>query len=167
MLDTLDKPVLSFVNPKLIVVNSELTVKDAASVMVDSGVDSVLVFENSKVVGILTNKDIISDVVAKGQDPSKIQIRKIMRHPIIEIHKNASVRTAIELMKKHNIRRLVVKDDLRTIGTISQKKIVGDLEKFSIAIPELESPTSISCPYCKTSFDNQQKLLWHIEKNHI
>lgn len=166
-IEMLNESVEKFTKRELIVVSSELTVTDAAKMMVESNVDSVLVFENDKVIGIITNKDILAKVVSKGKDPSKISVKEITRQPLIKIHKDAKVREAIELMKKHDIRRLVVTDDKRTIGIISQKKMVGDLNDYAIALPELEMPDKIRCPYCKSMFDDKQKMSKHIDDIHI
>ena len=165
--ETLDEPISKFTNPKVIAASSDLTVTDAAKVMYDSKVDSVLVFENDSVIGIVTDKDILGEVVTKGIDPSKISLKEITHKPIIKIHKNAKVREAIELMNKHDIRRLMVEDDQRTIGTISRKKIVGDMNEYAIALPELEIPNKIKCPYCSSQFDNKQILSSHIDGIHI
>ncbi len=163
----LDESISKFVKKELIVASSELTVSDATKIMVESNVDSILVFEDDKVIGIITNKDILSNVVAKGIDPSKISVKKIMHSPLVKIHKDAKVREAIELMKKHDIRRLIVTDDKRTIGEISQKKIVGDMNDYAIVLPELETPRIIRCPYCDSVFDNKLNLSKHMDDIHI
>lgn len=165
--DMLNEPLSKYTNPKLMAVSSELTVTDAAKVMNESRVDSVLVFENDSVIGIVTDKDIIGEVVAKGIDPSKITMKEITHKPIIKIHKDSKVKDAIALMNKHDIRRLIVEDDKRTIGVISRKKIVGDMNEFAIALPELEMPNKIKCPYCSSEFDDKQTLSSHIDQIHI
>jgi len=166
-IEMLNEPLSKYTNPKLIAVSSELTVTDAAKVMNESKVDSVLVFENESVIGIVTDKDILGGVVAKGIDPSKITIKEITHKPVIKIHKDAKVKDAIELMTKHDIRRLIVEDDQRNIGIISRKKIVGDMNEYAIALPELEIPNKIKCPYCSSEFDDKQTLSSHIDSIHI
>ena len=163
----LNEPLSKYTNPKIMAVSSELTVADAAKVMSDSKTDSVLVFENDSVIGIVTDKDIISGVVAKGTDPSKISIKEITQKPVIKIRNDATVKDAIDLMNKHDIRRLIVEDDQRTVGTISRKKIVGDMGELSIALPELEIPDKIKCPYCSSEFDDKEVLSKHIDSIHI
>lgn len=163
----LDEPISKFVKKELIVASSELTVADATKIMIDSNVDSILIFEDDKVVGIITNKDVLSMVVAKRIDPSRISVKEIMHKPLIKIHKDSKVRSAIELMKKHDIRRLIVTDDARTIGTISQKKIVGDMNDYAIVLPELETPKMIRCPYCESVFDDKLVLSRHMDDIHI
>ncbi|MFB5597623.1 MAG: cyclic nucleotide-binding/CBS domain-containing protein [Nitrosopumilaceae archaeon] len=163
----LNESVSKFTNPELTVVASEVTVTDAAKVMTDRRIDSILVFENDEVIGIVTNKDILTDVVAKGLDPSKVTIKEITHQPLIKIHKNAKVKEAIEVMSKNDIRRLVVTDDKRTIGTISRKKMIGDLHDYSVHLAELEMPGKVRCPYCSSQFEDSKVLSRHIDDIHI
>ncbi len=166
MSDLLNSPITPFINSRLVVAASNLTVTDAAKVMLESRVNSVLVFEDEKVIGIVTNKDFLDDVVAKGLDPTKVQIKEITHSPLITIHKDSKVKEALEIMKKHNIRRLIVKDDTRTIGTLSQKKIIGNERNQAILLPELESPDKITCPYCQEGLENHTLLNKHMKETH-
>ena len=120
--------------------------------------DSFLVSENDDVVGIVTNKDILSDIVAKGKDSSKVSVKKIARKPLIKIQKESSVKDAILLMNKHHIRRLLVTDAIKPIGTITQNMIVGNLGKYATPLPMLEAPSRARCPYCLSTFDDKQVM---------
>jgi len=164
--ELLNSPITSFINPRLVVAASNLTVTDAAKVMLESRVNSVLVFEDDKVIGIVTNKDFLDDVVAKGLDPTKIRIKEITHSPLITIHKDSKVREALDLMKKHDIRRLIVKDDKRTIGTLSQKTIIGNERDQAILLPELELPDKITCPYCQRELESHELLNKHMKDTH-
>ena len=53
------------------VVASNLTIHDTAKDMAESKVDSILIFEHGQIIGIMTEKDILHDVVAKGLDQKK------------------------------------------------------------------------------------------------
>ncbi|MDX1595394.1 MAG: CBS domain-containing protein [Nitrosopumilaceae archaeon] len=166
MSELLDSSITPFINPRLVVAASNLTVTDAAKVMLESRVNSVLVFEDDKVIGIVTNKDFLNDVVAKGLDPTKVRIKEITHSPLITIHKDSTVREALQLMRKHDIRRLIVKDNQRTIGTISQMKIIGNERDQSILLPQLETHDKIKCPYCKSDLDDKETLAKHMEDKH-
>jgi len=164
-LNLLNEPVEKFINPKMTAVASNLTIHDAAKAMSDSEVDSILVFEHGQIIGIMTEKDIFHDVVAKGLDPKKTTIKKIAKGPLITIKKDATVRDAIKLMKRHNIRRLVVIDK-RPIGLITQKMVCGNLGEDSFTLPELVSD-KVFCPYCSSQFENKKVLSKHIDDIHI
>ena len=165
-LELLNEPVSKFTNPKMTTIASNLTIQDAASAMVDSKVDSILVFENNKIMGIVTEKDILHDIVARGLDPTKATLKEIAKQPLITIKKTAPVKEALELMKKHDIRRLVVMDK-RPIGLITQKMVCGNLRENQLPLPELEIPDKTFCPYCSQNFSNNKLLCAHIDKIHI
>jgi len=166
-LEMLNEPISKFTNHDLTVLASELTVSDAAKLMSGEHIDSVLVFENDQITGIITIKDIITKIVAKGLDPLKISIKEIVHDPLIKINKDAKVIDAMELMNKHQIRRLIVTDDKRTIGIISRKKIIGDLHDLEIHLPELEIPGKLRCPYCSSEFKEKKPLSTHISNTHM
>lgn len=166
-LQMLEEPVSKYTNHQMVAVASNLRVSDAAKTMTEDKVDSILVFEGDDIIGILTQKDILSDVVAKGIDPKTITIKEIAQKPIIKIHKDAKVREAISLMTKHDIRRLIVYNDQRPIGIISQKMVVGNMGQTSVLLPELEIPNKVKCPYCESQFEDKKMLSSHIDNIHI
>ncbi|MDE1769293.1 MAG: CBS domain-containing protein [Thaumarchaeota archaeon] len=164
--DLLNEPVSKFTNKKMTTVASDLTIQDAARAMTESKVDSILVFKKNQIIGMVTEKDILHDIVAKGLDPSKTTLGEIAKSPLITIKKTAPVKDALEIMKKYDIRRLVVVDK-RPIGLITQKMVCGNLTENQIVLPELEIPDKTSCPYCSENFENNKKLGVHIYKIHI
>ena len=140
-LDMLNEPVSKFTNPKMTTIASNLTIQDAAKAMTDSKVDSILVFEDNKIIGIVTEKDILH-VVAKGLDPVNTILKQITKSPIISIKKTSPVKDALELMKKHDIRRLLVIDK-RPIGLITQKMVCGNLRKTQLPFLSLRCQTRL------------------------
>lgn len=126
-LNLLNEPVIRYTNTKMTAIASNLTIHDAIKAMTDSKVDCIFVFEHNKIIGIMTEKDILHHVIAKGLDPKKITVKKITKSPLITIQKNATIKKALQIMKKHDIHRLVVMDK-RPIGLITQKIIYGNVE---------------------------------------
>ncbi len=166
LMPMLNEPVSKYTNHKMVTIDYGLTVQDAAKAMVDSKVDSILAFTNYNVVGIVTIKDMLEQIIAKGKDPSKVTIGELAKREIIKISKDATVKEAIDLMKKNDIRRLVVWGDERAIGMITQKAIVGNMSDYSIPLPELEIPDKIKCPYCESQFDDRNTLSSHLDISH-
>ncbi len=163
----LNDPVSKYTDHHMTVIESHLKVDYAAKIMMDSEVESVLVFENDDLIGIVTMKDIFRDVVAQGKDPSKLTLKEIVHRHIIKINKDEKVRDAIALMTKNNIRRLIVTNEERPIGIISQKAVIGNLGKFAASLPELEIPDKVRCPYCSSLFEDKESLSHHIDDIHI
>jgi len=163
----LNEPVSKYTSHKMVTIDVGLTVQDAAKIMVEAKVDSILVYTNYNVIGIVTIKDMLAEIIAKGKDPSKVSIVKLAHRQIIKINKDATVREAIDLMKKNDIRRLVVWNDERPIGLISQKALVGNMSEYDTPLPELEIPDKVKCPYCLSVFVNKHLLSKHIDQIHI
>jgi CBS domain-containing protein len=163
----LNDPVSKYTDHQMTVIESHYKVNYAAKIMMDSQIESILVYENDDVIGIVTIKDIFRDVVAKGKDPTNVTLKEIAHKPIIKIHKDEKVKDAIALMTKNDIRRLVVINENRPIGIISQKAVIGNLGKYSASLPEVEIPYKIRCPYCSSLFDDKKLLSHHIDDIHI
>ncbi len=152
--NSLSDPVSKYIYPKLTTISSELTISDAAKIMAEKMVESVIVFEVESVVGIITDRDILSDVVAAGLDPLKVKVSQIMRKPLATISKDATVRDAINIMAEKNIRRLVVMDGSRPLGLVRRKQLSGVLHVRGVILPELEHPSVFTCPYYHEEFDH-------------
>ena len=133
--------------------------------MVEMGVDSILVLEDNEISGIVTQKDVMK-AISDERDVSN-PVKSIMSKPVIIIPKTVNVGQALKTMKENNIRRLIVKEGLKSIGTITQKKIFGDRYSKAFEIPELEIPEKIRCPYCSSFFEQKEDLSQHIDQVHV
>ncbi len=165
--NSLSDPVSKYIYPKLTTISSELTISDAAKIMVEKMVESVIIFEGESVVGIITDRDILSDVIAAGLDPLKVKVSQIMRKPLITIPKDATVRDALNIMAEKNIRRLVVMDGSRTLALVRRKQLSGVLQVRGVILPELEHPSVFTCPYCREEFDSVNSISKHINESHF
>jgi CBS domain-containing protein len=108
----------------IISVSFDTSVMEAARIMSIRDISSVLIKSRGEFVGILTDRDVINDVVALGLDPKGIKVGEIMSKPLITISEDASVTEAAERMRDNKIRRLVVKNKMRINGIISEFDIV-------------------------------------------
>jgi len=165
--NSLSDSVSKYIYPKLTTISSELTISDAAKIMTEKMVESVIVFEGESIVGIITDRDILSDVVAAGLDPLKVKVSQIMRKPLATISKDATVRDAINIMAEKNIRRLVVMDGSRPLGLVRRKQLSGVLQVRGVILPELEHPSVFTCPYCREEFDSLNSISKHMNESHF
>ena len=93
-------------------------VGDVASLMVTHGVGDAIVMEEGKPVGILTDRDLVTRVMAAGLDGTTLLARDIMSAPPVTIPRNEEVSTAIALMSHHGIRRLPIIDEAGKLVSI-------------------------------------------------
>ena len=110
-------------NPVTVKPNS--SVQDAAKIMSEKKIGSIIISGNGEFSGILTERDLVRKVLARGKDPKSVKVNEIMSKPVVRIDEDSDLLDASELMKKKNIRRLVVVD--------KTKKLVGILSTNDMA----------------------------------
>jgi CBS domain-containing protein len=105
-------------------VTPETTLADAAKVMERADIGDVLIVDGTRQLrGIVTDRDIAIRAVAEGRDPNTTTVDEIMTPTVETISSSATVREAIETMRRHDIRRLPVVAGGSPIGVVS----LGDL----------------------------------------
>ncbi|MEM3186496.1 MAG: CBS domain-containing protein [Conexivisphaerales archaeon] len=130
----------NFIRKRLLILDSSSSAWDAAKLMRENNAGSVIVMMNGKPVGIVTERDILYKVAAEDLPASKVLLRKIMSSPVISIPSTATVPEALKLMEKHKIRRLLVTEDGRPVGMVSQRSVIGDSLRVAKPLDELEPP---------------------------
>ncbi|GGJ99016.1 oxidoreductase [Pilimelia anulata] len=101
----------------------DATLTEAARYMRDSDIGDVLVVDQGKLRGIVTDRDITVRAVADGLDPKSARISQIASGPIHSISAQDPINEAVSLMRKHALRRLPVTEGDRPVGIVS----IGDL----------------------------------------
>ncbi len=108
-------------------IDCESTVFDAVSKMVDGNVGSLLVKEDGRLVGIVTERDYLRRVAIVGRDERTTPVREIMSAPIVYTTPESSIDECMAVMTERRIRHLPVLDEARDVlGVVS----IGDLVKF-------------------------------------
>ena len=108
--------------------SSDTTISEAAKIMDKKSIGSVLIEENGKVIGIMTERDILRKIVAKGKNPDELRIKHIMSSPLITIDADEDVLEASKKMDEHRIRRLVVTQNGEIIGKVTANSIARNLK---------------------------------------
>lgn len=111
---------------------SDTTVSEAAAMMEQKSIGSVLVEKNNKIIGIMTERDILKKIVAKGENSDVLRVKDIMSYPIITIDANESVVKASEKMDQHRIRRLVVTKNGQIVGKVTANSISRSIKYLSV-----------------------------------
>lgn len=79
--------------------------------------------DDERLKGMITDRDIAVKVVAEGKDPEATEVAELAEGTPVWVEAGADVDQAVELMAKHNVRRLPVIDDHQLVGIISQADI--------------------------------------------
>ena len=92
--------------------------------MRDQNAGVVPVVDDKKVVGLVTDRDIVVRSIADGKDPNKVRVSEVMSKNIHTVKEDTAVSQALDLMSKSDIRRLpVVNQNHELVGIVS----IGDL----------------------------------------
>ena len=117
-------PVIEIMTRTPVTVSPDDTVDRAAAKMRTRDIGSLIVVQDGKPSGIVTERDIVTKVAARNLAPSSVRVRDIMSSPVVSIHSNEEVAEAARVMSDRKIRRLAVVDDGKLIGVITENDIV-------------------------------------------
>ncbi len=119
---------------QVLTVRDSATVTEAARTMGRCHVGCLLaVDEKGRLVGIFTERDILSKVVATGLDPSKTPISKIMSTRVISCARKTSVNKAEQMMSHYSVRHLPIVDNGVPVGMVSSR----DIHAHKLAFTEM------------------------------
>tara|TARA_B100000315_G_scaffold8245_1_gene8161 strand:+ start:13473 stop:13862 length:390 start_codon:yes stop_codon:yes gene_type:complete len=105
-------------------VSIDASVKDVAKTMAEKKVGSVLIEDSGNLIGIVTETDIVRKVVGQDVSLQDTLASKIMNAPVLTIDAEATILDANDMMDKHNIRHLAVKEEDNIVGVISVRDII-------------------------------------------
>ena len=123
----------------------DATVQEAATQMAEFDIGAVFVGDESGLVGVLTDRDIILRLVVEGRHPEEVTVAEVMSTTLFSCKEHDSVESVVAVMRERQIRRMpVLDDDGNTVGIVA----LSDLAK-AITGPEQiqETIRAISEPH--------------------
>ena len=122
------------------------TVKQAAQLLKKARVGSIIITDNGKAVGIITERDIVNSVVAEDKDASKTALKSVMSRPLKVISASHSIQDAALALKENKLKRLPVVDKKgQMVGIVSE----GDLLRVFPGMIDVISESNELGPYQK------------------
>jgi len=111
-----------------IMIDSERTIREAAIMMDRMNVGCLLVTSENKIVGIVTERDLVRRVLATGINHTSIKVKEIMSYPVIAIDPDSSLIDAVKLMASYGFRRLpVIEKDGKLVGIVTINELAEAL----------------------------------------
>jgi CBS domain-containing protein len=108
-------------------IDAERSVAYAAKMMRDEDVGLAPIVKGDKLIGLLTDRDIATRVVAEGRDPDHVQVGDVASEQLITVDPQQDLDEALRMMAKHQVRRLpVVEEDGRLVGVVAQADIARE-----------------------------------------
>lgn len=113
----------------IIAISPDSSVFEAIKIMADKSVGSLVVMEDEKLAGIVTERDYARKVIVKGRSSKSTRVAEIMTADVVTTSSAETVDKCMAVMTELRIRHLPVLEDNRVIGMIS----IGDLVQAIIA----------------------------------
>jgi CBS domain-containing protein len=115
------------------------TVADAAKLMAQEDVGPVPIVEDGRLVGIVTDRDIVVRVVAEGRDPNATTVNEIASTELVTVSPDDDLDEALNLLAEHQVRRLPVVEGDRLVGIVAQADIarLGKDKKTGEVVEEI------------------------------
>jgi len=110
-------------NPMVVCVTSDESLMGAACAMRDADIGNVLVMDGEKIVGILTDRDIVVRAIAEGKNVNSTYVNEIASKNITTVSPDEEASQAVSKMREKAIRRLPVVENEKVVGILS----IGDL----------------------------------------
>ncbi|MBT8171800.1 CBS domain-containing protein [Candidatus Bathyarchaeota archaeon] len=122
----------------VVTITPENTLYEAAKIMGEKHIGSLIVFKYETPVGIITERDLLREVVEKGIALEKDwlaggasikeeKVEKIMSYPLIAISANSSIKEAAQIMIEKKIRRVIVSEPCKVVGIVTASDLIRSL----------------------------------------
>ena len=106
------------------VVQHDQTVIEAIHFMVENNVGAVPVLRRGELVGIFSERDLMTRVLVRGYDPHATQVDQVMSRDPLRVAPDASIHDCMVLMKQHKFRHLPICDGHKLVGFLSLRDIL-------------------------------------------
>jgi CBS domain-containing protein len=128
-------------DPRSIVASA--SVVEAARLMREEHIGSLPVTDDEQLVGMVTDRDITTRVVAESADPKLTSVGEVYSRDLISVEPDNDLEEALRLMARHQVRRLPVVENGKLVGIVAQADIaLGENEKRTGELVEAISEPS-------------------------
>jgi CBS domain-containing protein len=103
---------------------SEMTVREVAAYMTERRVGAVAVLEGTRLSGIVSERDIMGRVVARGASPDTTRVKDVMTRELVVAHSGDTHEDGLRQMKQAGCRHLPVVEGDRLVGMVSQRDLL-------------------------------------------
>lgn len=115
----------SLMKTEMITVKPHDSVRDAVRLMAQNQVGAVLVVEGGAMKGIVSERDVVTRVVAEGKDPAATKVSEISTSAVVDVDVNTHVRKCAELQSAMGVRHLPVTENGEPVGILSSRDFLA------------------------------------------
>jgi CBS domain-containing protein len=124
-------------------IEASASVVEAARLMREEDIGSLPITDGGKLVGVITDRDITTMVVAEGADPEATSAGGVSSRDPISVEPDKDIEEALQLMARHQVRRLPVVENDRLVGIVAQADIAlkENQEKTGELVEAISEPS--------------------------
>ena len=111
----------------VITIGHDKTVLDAACLMKENEISFLVVLKNEEPIGVVTESDFVRKLVANDKVASKVPLSEIMSYKFRSVGPTTEIEDAVQKMLNNKIRRLLVVDDEKLVGVVTQTDLTSFL----------------------------------------
>ena len=183
----LASPIGNAMNTDVIIREADSTAQESIGMLKEKNQRSVLASYKGEVVGLVSKTDILYKITYEGRNPAKVKLREIMTSPVLAVDPQTTVKDALELMNKKNVRQVMVHAYSAVLGMVYREDIYRMMETISLCSEDTAlhgtpvciidqkaisfvkdtSKAKFVCAYCESTFDTNEALSKHIDRLHI
>lgn len=119
--------------------DSSASAQEAGERLSDPAVRAVLVSEGGRLIGVVTRKTLVREVVATGRDPKTTPLREIAEPPLFTLDASMNLDEAFQILEEQDLERVPVVEDGRLVGIISRTVLQRRLAEDEPPVENLEA----------------------------
>lgn len=127
---------------EVITIEADVAVRKAVRLMNDREIGCLVVVQDGKPAGIVTERDMLKRVLVAGRDPRAIEVAEVMSKPLLFIEPEKEIEEAVKLMFKHKIKKLPVVENGRLVGLVTLTDLIrsSEVNKLLEDLPLKKTP---------------------------
>ena len=123
-------------------IDASTSVVEAAQLMREGHIGSLPITDDEQLVGMITDRDITTRVVAEAGDHTKTSVGDVSSRDLVTVEPDEDLDDALQLMARHQVRRLPVVENGRLVGIVAQADIaLSENEKTAKLVEAISAPS--------------------------
>jgi len=111
----------------VIAIQEDKSALDAAKLISEKDISFLVIVKDGKPIGVITERDFVRKIAAQDKQASLIPLSEIMSYKFRWVEPSTEIEDAVQKMLNHNIRRLIVLEDEKLVGVITQTDLADFL----------------------------------------
>ena len=127
---------------EVITIEANVTIRKAVRLMNNREIGCLVVVQDGKPTGIVTERDMLKRVLVAGRDPRAVEVAEVMSKPLLFMESEKEIEEAVKLMFKHKIKKLPIVENGRLVGLVTLTDLIrsSEVNKWLEDLPLKKTP---------------------------